>query len=325
VATRSPASPASTAPAVPVTVVTQTRAAAGQDAAFAAWQQRVSSVVAGMSGFISQSIIPPDPPRQVDWVILQRFASADEARAWLQSDQRARLIDEAQPMLVGNDDIHLMTDGDDAEAAAPVSAVIATRVKPGQEAAFRAWEARIGAAQSRAPGYQGFRSTPPTPGVQDDWVTILRFDSEPHLNDWLKSPERQRLLDESAAFTDESHVRTVQTGFDQWFRSTGGPPPAAWKQNMLVLLALYPVVFLFGRWVGTPVLGGRLALPFWLSLFIGNVVSVILLNWIVPWVSRRFGWWLHPDGPDVVRINLLGTAVVGALCVLWLLAFSLFR
>ncbi|HEU5431066.1 MAG TPA: antibiotic biosynthesis monooxygenase [Thermomicrobiales bacterium] len=321
-ATRSPVRPASTAPAAPVTVVTQTRAAAGQDAAFAAWQQRVSSVVAGVPGFINQSIIPPDPPAQVDWVILQRFASADDARAWLQSGQRAKLVEEAQPMLVGNDDVHLMEDGDAAATAAPVSAVIATRVKPGQEAAFRAWEARIGAAQSRAPGFQGYRSTPPTPGVQDDWVTILRFDSEPHLNDWLKSPERQRLVDESAGFTDESHVRTVQTGFDQWFRSTGGPPPAAWKQNMLVLLGLYPVVFLFGLCVGTPLLSRGLSLPFWLTLFVGNVVSITLLNWIVPWISRRFGWWLHPDGPDAVRTTLAGAAVVVVLYGLCLFVFS---
>jgi antibiotic biosynthesis monooxygenase (ABM) superfamily enzyme len=321
VATRSPDRPASTAPAAPVTVVTQTRAAAGQDGAFAAWQQKVSSVVAAMPGFISQSIIPPDPPAQVDWVILQRFASADDALAWLRSDQRAKLVEEGQPMLVGNDDVHLVTDGD-AATAAPISAVIATRVKPGQEAAFRAWEARIGAAQSRAPGFQGYRSTPPTPGVQDDWVTILRFDSEPHLNDWLQSSERRRLIDEAGAFTDESHLRTVQTGFDQWFRSTGGPPPPAWKQNMLVLLALYPVVFLFGLLVGTPLLSRGLGLPFWLTLFVGNVASVILLNWIVPWISRRFGWWLHPDGPDAVRTTVAGVAVVVVVYALWLFVFS---
>ena len=39
---------------------------------------------------------------------------------------------------------------------------------------------------------------------------------------------------------------------------------------------------------------GKAGLPFWLALFIGNVVSVVLLNWLVPWVSRGFGWWLAP-------------------------------
>ena len=48
---------------------------------------------------------------------------------------------------------------------APVSAVISTRVKPGQEAAYRLWEQRIAAAQAKSPGFQGYRFEPPVPGV----------------------------------------------------------------------------------------------------------------------------------------------------------------
>ena len=69
----------------------------------------------------------------------------------------------------------------------------------------------------------------------------------------------------------------MRTGFDQWFpvAAAGTAPPAAWKQNMLVLLLLYPVVFLFGLLVQTPLLTGRAGLPFAVALFIGNVVSVL--------------------------------------------------
>ena len=65
---------------------------------------------------------------------------------------------------------------------------------------------------------------------------------------------------------------------------------------MLVLLALYPVVFLFGAWVQTPLLMERAKIPFWLALFIGNVVSVVLLNWLVPWGSRPPWLVAHPAG-----------------------------
>ena len=79
-------------------------------------------------------------------------------------------------MLVGRDDIHIVNDG--GVLPSPVSAVISTRIKPGQEAAYRAWEQSIAAAQARAPGFQGYRFEPPVPGVQDDWLAILRFDTE---------------------------------------------------------------------------------------------------------------------------------------------------
>ncbi len=98
--------------------------------------------------------------------------------------------------------------------------------------------------------------------------------------------------------------------------------PAAWKQNMIVLLLLYPVVFLFGLLVQTPLLMGRAGLPFWLALFIGNVVSVLLLNWLVPWASRGFGWWLAPPRDAGGRISVVGAMLIMAFYAVSLLVFS---
>ena len=94
---------------------------------------------------------------------------------------------------------------------------------------------------------------------------------------------------------------------------------------MMVLLLLYPVVFLFGLWVQTPVLMGKAGLPFWLALFIGNVVSVLLLNWLVPWVSSalrlvaragaRCGQMDQPRrrSADLVALRRMALAVLEAL------------
>ena len=59
-----------------VTIVTQTRVRPESADAFARWQGETSKVIAGFPGFIEQKVMPPSPPTQVDWVILQRFASA---------------------------------------------------------------------------------------------------------------------------------------------------------------------------------------------------------------------------------------------------------
>ena len=169
-----------------------------------------------------------------------------------------------------------------ARCRRPVSAVISTRIKPGQEDAYREWGRRIAAAQAKSPGFQGYRVEPPVPGVQEDWLTILRFDSEANLQTWLNSPERKKLIDESEAFTDACRVRTVRTGFDQWFEVPGAPPPPAWKQNMVVLLVLYPLVFLLNEWLQKPILVGIFGLPYWAFLFINNAVSVVMLSLILP-------------------------------------------
>lgn len=305
-----------------VSVVTQTRVHPENMDMFARWQEETSRIVATFPGFIQQTVMPPSPPAQVDWVILQRFTETTAAVAWLNSEQRLQRLQGAAPMLLGRDDVHLVNDGGAGVLPAPVSAVISTRIKPGQETAYRAWELRIAAAQSKAPGFQGYRFEPPVPGVQDDWLAIVRFDTEANLQAWLDSDVRKELLQDASDFTEEFHARIARTGFDHWFPATaaGASPPAVWKQNMLVLLTLYPVVFLFGFLVQTPLLSGRAGLPFAIALFIGNVASVILLNYLLPWTIARFSWWLQPRDSKP-RTALAGTGFVIALYGLMLIAF----
>ena len=64
--------------------------------------------------------------------------------------------------------------------------------------------------------------------------------------------------------------------------------PAASKQNMIALLSLYPVVFLFGVLVQARVPGGGRKRPFWLALLLRSVVSMLLLSWLagVPCSAR---------------------------------------
>ena len=314
------ASASSTTQSNGVTIVTQTRVAPERAGEFESWHRSVSGIVAAQPGFIQQTVLPPSPPAQLDWVILQRFSSTADALSWLRSAERERLVAEAQPMLVGQDDVHLLNDGASGVLPAPVSAVISTRIKPGQETAYRAWERRIAAAQARAAGFQGYRFEPPVPGLQEDWLAILRFDSEANLEAWLASPERAKLLEESGSFTDEYHTRIVRTGFDQWFRPANAAASSApaWKQNMVVLMLLYPVVVLFNALVQTPLLVRHLGLPLWGALFIGNAVSVVLLSLLVPWSSRWLDWWLSANDRDP-KTELAGAALVGGFYVLSLL------
>ena len=308
----------------PVSLIIQTRAGDGQNEAFGRWQARISAAVAASPGFLEQSVLPPTPPAQPDWVILQRFATQAAAIAWLNSAQRQQLLQDAEDLLVGGDDVHLVRDQARGVLPAPVSVVIATRIEPGQEAAYRLWEQRIAAAQAQAPGFQGYRFEPPIPGVQDDWLSILRFDSEQTLQRWMDSPERLALVNDLADTTAAFHTRVVHSGFDPWFALGAGAErmPATWKQNMVVLSLLYPIVFLFGAAIQTPLLTRLWHLPFWLALFIGNIASVVSLAWLVPRASRQLGWWLIPDVPRTLVQNIAGAALIVGFYLVCMLVFS---
>jgi antibiotic biosynthesis monooxygenase (ABM) superfamily enzyme len=298
-----------------VSIITQTGVTPDSAEAFARWQGETSTIIAAFAGFIEQRLMPPKPPLQPDWVILQRFETLEQAQRWLGSAERAKRLEGVANLVVGRDDVHIVQDEAEGKKPSPVSAVISQRVKPGKEAEFLAWERKIAAAQSKAPGLQGYRFEPPVPGVQEDFVAILRFDSEANLQAWMDSPIRRKLLEEATPLLEEFHTRMARTGFEQWFRDESGAPLSAsvWKMDMIVLLLLYPIVFLWGVVVGTPLLANKLNMPFAIALFIGNIFSVSMTGFMVPWVANRMGWWLKPTA-NAVRASLLGA---GLICVIY--------
>ena len=62
-------------------------------------------------------------------------------------------------------------------------------------------------------------------------------------------------------------------------------------------------------------------LPFAVSLFLGNVVSVVLTGFMVPWVAGYFGWWLQPAPGRALSAGLQGAALITALYVAMVLIF----
>jgi uncharacterized protein len=90
--------------------------------------------------------------------------------------------------------------------------------------------------------------------------------------------------------------------------------------DMIVLLLLYPIVFLWGVFAGTPILQNQLNLPWAVNLFIGNIFSVALTGFMVPWVANRMGWWMFPKG-NVLGANLLGA---GLICAIYAVSIVLF-
>jgi antibiotic biosynthesis monooxygenase (ABM) superfamily enzyme len=297
-----------------VSIVTQTGVRPERAEDFSRWQGETSMVIAGFPGFIEQRVMPPAPPLQVDWVILQRFNALADAKRWLSSPERAKRLEGIAAFTIGRDDVHIVQDEAEGKKPAPASVVISTRVKAGKETEYRAWERKIASVQTKFPGLQGYRFEPPVPGVQEDFVAILRFDSEANLKGWMESAERKALVEEAAPLTEEFHARLARSGFEQWFRDDSGKPigAAVWKMDMIVLLLLYPIVFLWGFFVGTPLLERVWHLPFAVNLFIGNIFSVSLTGVLVPMVAGWLGWWLGPK-KDVVKTNLLGAAMIAAL------------
>jgi len=291
-----------------VSLVVHRRIDAAQDAAYAAWQARVEERLAARPGFVRRETFPPNPPFQDDWIVIEHFRDLAAVREWLQSDDRRALLGEVNDLDVGNDELHIVSeDGRRPERVASV--LISTKVDAGREAAFVAWQREISEAEARFDGFLGHRVERPVPGVQDEWVTVLTFDAEEHLDAWIDSSERAELVRRGGEFGVGARLTKSSYGFGFW--SKAPEPDPVFHSNLIVLLVLYPVVFLWGYFVAEPLLDSH-GVPFWLSLFIGNLVSTQLLGWfLAPWAFRMFRWWTH--GLGSVRTQVLGYLLLAAL------------
>lgn len=186
------------------------------------------------------------------------------------------------------------------------SAIITNIITDDNIERFLLWQAKIAPIQSQFEGFIGYKLEPPRMGIRDYWVTTVAFDNDTHLNAWLNSQERAALLTELESFSGENKLTKVHNGFNFWFTKT--PKKSAWKESALVLLTLYPVVFLLS-FIQNPVMA--YGVPFWLALFFANAASTAILAWVtMPWLVKMFGWWLNPPKKRATLYTFIGTILV---------------
>ena len=294
------------------TAVTTVQIRQGEEGAFAGWLAELNKIVATFPGYVSAVVIPPSPPAQSDWVMVQRFQTLEQLGAWLDSDERRSLLDKSASLLVDEGTTNVI-EGSSTERSPQdmVTEIITVSVKPGMEEAYRDWVDRIRQMEARFPGYQGLELQPPIPGLQDDWVSLLRFDTAEHLNAWLESDARREALREVEPFIDKRE-RQVSTAFSGWFTFGDAPGqvpqvPPSWKQSMIVLLVLYPVVMLEILYLNPLLQSLNLAVV----NFIGNALSVAATGfWLTPLAVRALDWWVFRGPDDPPRVEATGIALV---------------
>lgn len=81
-------------------------------------------------------------------------------------------------------------------APAPVTAVIAQRVRPERIEQYQAWQEEVNRTVASFAGFLGTEVIEPADG--DEWTIIYRFDCASNLEAWLTSPARRERLERGA-------------------------------------------------------------------------------------------------------------------------------
>jgi uncharacterized protein len=281
--------------AEPTTLLLCARILPGCEAQFAQWQGRWQSALLAAADATSVELWPSAPPDQLEAVALARFPSVETLRNWRRGEINRDLVAEVAPLVEGGLVMQLVGQAAvDYSVAHGVTMVIVTEIKPGKEAAYRAWADRIQKLQATFTGYLGSFVQPPQRG-ETGWTTVLRFDSAPNLERWLKSDARAAMVRDSEDLVAGFHAQRVDTSFPGWVPNdpATGTPPSMWKTACLVLLTLFPVVMLELRFLNPHIEAFNPAV----RTFIGNAISVGLTTWpLMPLAILGFHAWLFPVG-----------------------------
>lgn len=89
----------------PVTVVVARRAREGSERALEEWLRGVIAVTSRFPGYLGSTVIRPRGDAQPEHVLVFRFASSDDLRAWQGSVERAEWLRRAEP-LTEDVDVH---------------------------------------------------------------------------------------------------------------------------------------------------------------------------------------------------------------------------
>ncbi|MFI1923096.1 MULTISPECIES: antibiotic biosynthesis monooxygenase [unclassified Streptomyces] len=95
--------------------------------------------------------------------------------------------------------------------SAGATAIIGQKVLPEFEQAYESWQEDVNAAAADYAGYLGVEVSRPT-DLQPEWVVVYRFDSVAHLQAWINSATRQRLLDAGDKYLDGPGTQQVVSG-----------------------------------------------------------------------------------------------------------------
>jgi antibiotic biosynthesis monooxygenase (ABM) superfamily enzyme len=175
----------------------------------------------------------------------------------------------------------------------PVTIVVRRKVRPGREADYEAWLARLTQGAAREfDGYLGAEFHRPGPGGA--YRSVFRFDGLDHLEAFERSDFRARMLAEGAELFEGDAAWERMSGLEFWFDPPPGtrvPQPSPHRMALVLIAVVFCLVLALNLTLG-PLMAGW-PLPFRILLTVA--IQVGLMTYVVmPWLTPRIARFIYP-------------------------------
>ncbi len=175
------------------------------------------------------------------------------------------------------------------------TAVITHRVRDDRHPDYEQWLEEIAPLCKAVPGHLDWHIVRPIRGLTLTYTVLIRFDTQTHLQAWMESADRKRLIAQVQPLLVSGDDFFISSGLDFWFTPAGAKAkvPVRWKQYLVTWSAIYPLA------LGVPLLVvpalRMLGLPvnnLLTTLAVTGVVVFLMVYVVMPRYTQLIHRWL---------------------------------
>jgi len=175
-----------------------------------------------------------------------------------------------------------------------VSEILTVIVKYNRLAEYEQWLQKTEVALAQQKGFLGIEVIRPSDITAPEYFILLRFETLIDLETWKNSKVLEELKKESLEFVVKVQSGERQYGTEMFFSRPISniyyPKPPFWKQAIVGIITVYPLIVLSGA-VLNPIFKN---LPQALGMFFTICIMSPIMIVVMPRVSILFKKWLYP-------------------------------
>ena len=141
-------------------------------------------------------------------------------------------------------------------------------------------------------GYEGIETIQVNNMDENEYLLLVRFDTEANYTTWAKSQTRKDWSKELKDYIiRESEVR-FQEGLEFWFslpNNIRSKAPKKWKMAILTWMVIYPLVLILSTLAGVYLSSVH---PYLRTLFVSMVLVALMTYIIMPRITTLFAFWI---------------------------------
>ena len=169
--------------------------------------------------------------------------------------------------------------------------VVSHFVKKGKEKAFEGALKQVIEKAKNYQGYEGIQTFQLRNKVENEYVLLVRFDTESNYQNWAASTTRKDWVQELKQYISKESEVKYQEGLEFWFSlpQMSAEAPEKWKMAILTWMVVYPLVLSLSTIAGI-YLG---FVPLFLRMLLVSMSMVTLMTYLVmPKITRLFAFWI---------------------------------